>query len=436
LRSLQFDNLPLDAVVRFLDDQTRKLDPAKQGINFIINSRSNDPDGSSARLEPGDVSAVSIKILPALSNVRLADVLDAIVKVADNPIQYSIEDYGVVFAWKARGPVPIYTRLIKVNPNTFKQGLENVIGVPLPPAGGHRTNQELQELVRGFFQTIGVDLSPPKTVFFDEHQGTLLIHATLEDLDRIEEGVQMLNTPPPQVNIKTRFFVVPEELTGSVWNLLSPTNQPKEKASSMTAVLTPPQLSVFLKAMKSNSGIKYLNDCSVTTLSGRQVEVQVVDLTTIVTNVNPRALKAPGVSSRTEGGDGVYLEGQIAFGPTLDAVATAQLSNNQWKIQLNATASMTELSYYERTNHVRVYVDGKRQSVPFAQPHFRTRKIPASVIVYDGQALVLGSQMDQLPSGTGRPRTTGKRLFAIITPTIIDSAGNRLNGQADLPPHF
>jgi beta-lactamase regulating signal transducer with metallopeptidase domain len=426
---VQFDNLPLTAVVRFLTDQTRKLDPTQQGISFAIGARSINPDAGSARLELGDFSAVQIRILPALSDVRLVDVLDAIVKVADKPIQYSIEDYGVVFAWKAKESPPLYTRMIKVNPDIFSQGLESVLGGSLIRPGG---SQSKQELAREFFETMGVDLNPPKSAIFNEREGTLLIHGTLEDLDRIEAAVQVLNIAPPQVNIKVRFFEVPEEFAGPVWRLLNPTNQPADTASGLTAMLTPPKCSVFLKAMESNSGVKFLNECTVTTLSGRQVEVQFVDLKTIATNINPRALKPPGVSARPEGGGGVYLEGQIPFGPILDAVATAQLSSNQWKIQLNATASMTELSYYERTNHVRVYIDGKRQSVPFAQPHFRTRKIPGSAIVYDGQTLVLGTRTDEpLPStpSTGDKR---KRLLTVITPTIIDPAGNRLHGEADL----
>jgi hypothetical protein len=49
-------------------------------------------------VEAVDIRAISIKIEPALTNVRLVDALDAIVKVADRPIRYSITDYAVVFS--------------------------------------------------------------------------------------------------------------------------------------------------------------------------------------------------------------------------------------------------------------------------------------------------------------------------------------------------
>ncbi len=72
------------------------------------------------------MSTFTIKINPPLTDIRLADVLDAIVKVADRPIKYSIEDYAIVFSLKARETTPLYIRTFKVDPNTFYQGLQGV----------------------------------------------------------------------------------------------------------------------------------------------------------------------------------------------------------------------------------------------------------------------------------------------------------------------
>jgi Flp pilus assembly secretin CpaC len=68
-------------------------------------------------------------------------------------------------------------------------------------------------MVRQFFLTLGVDLNPPKMVFFNDREGTLMVHATLSDLDLIEQGVQVLNIEPAQVNIKTRFVEVTQNDT-------------------------------------------------------------------------------------------------------------------------------------------------------------------------------------------------------------------------------
>jgi len=416
LGRVEFDNLTLDAVVRLREVQTRKLGPEQQGIHFIISPESDNSDPGSTRSGPGDVAAVRIRILPALTDVRLADVLDAIVKVADKPIQYSVQGYTVVFALKSS--VPLYSRLIKVNPLTFEQGMESALEARANP-----------QLAREFFKTVGVDLDPPKSVLFNDREGTLLVHATLADLDRVEAVAQVLNIPPPQVNIKVRFFELPEEIASPLWRQLNPTTQPTDKAFSLMVGLTAPQWSVLRKSLESSSGVEFVNEASVTTLSGRQFEVQVVKLQTVATNLNPRALKPPGISSATEG---VYLEGQIPFGPILDAVATARLFDTKWEIQLSATASLTDVSYYERTNHVRVYVDGRWKSVPFAMPHLRSMKMPANAVIYDGQTLAIGSQTDEDPHGTERLGHRPKRLLAVITPTIIDSSGNQLRSEGKL----
>ena len=114
--TVSYDALPLGEVVLHLRDETKKRDPEKKGINFMINPNPpadsapavpRAPDGSplpAAPREPVDISSIAVKINPALTDVRLVDVLDAVVKVAERPIKYSVEDYGVVFS--LRGSVP------------------------------------------------------------------------------------------------------------------------------------------------------------------------------------------------------------------------------------------------------------------------------------------------------------------------------------------
>jgi hypothetical protein len=113
LDTVRYDGLPLGEVVINLRDEAKKRDPEKKGINFLMNQNMDPgeaatipvptvgPDGNLVpppAAEQVDLSAVAIKINPALTDVRLVDVLDAVVKVADRPIKYSVEDYGVVFS--------------------------------------------------------------------------------------------------------------------------------------------------------------------------------------------------------------------------------------------------------------------------------------------------------------------------------------------------
>lgn len=111
LDSIAIDALPLNEVVRILSDSVKKHDPSKTGINFMIDPSQPpggmnptpglaiDPTtGTPIAQEMVDIQSVSVRINPPLNNVRLSDVLDAIVRVADQPIKYIVTDYAVVFA--------------------------------------------------------------------------------------------------------------------------------------------------------------------------------------------------------------------------------------------------------------------------------------------------------------------------------------------------
>ena len=162
-----FDGLPLSEVIRNLSEQTKLRDPEKKGINFLINPNGDtsiptasagvnggpggfgvpgappgvntgatavdpatglpvNPNVTAGGGEAVDLNTVVIKINPALTDVRLADVLDAVCQVADHPIKYSIEDYAVVFSAKGAETPMLYSRHFRVDPNTFEQGLQSV----------------------------------------------------------------------------------------------------------------------------------------------------------------------------------------------------------------------------------------------------------------------------------------------------------------------
>ncbi len=141
LDTVSYDGLPLNEVLKQLSAQIRLRDPERKGINFLIN---NSPDGSSpppasanagsspnldpvtgflaapaATPEQPDAGSFIIKI-PNLTDVRLADVLDAIVLVSDHPLKYSIQDFAVVFS--ARSP-QLSTRTFKVDPEYILFGV-------------------------------------------------------------------------------------------------------------------------------------------------------------------------------------------------------------------------------------------------------------------------------------------------------------------------
>jgi type II secretory pathway component GspD/PulD (secretin)/tetratricopeptide (TPR) repeat protein len=309
---LSLDSIPLSGVIEQIDKTAKLRDPDKKGLNFIINNMVDPVAQAAPAIDPatglpvaaaapgaeGDITATTINLKPALRDLTLRQALDAITKVADRPIKYSVEEYAIVFSLRAAETPALHTRWFKIDPNTFLQGLQGVsafdfgqsqgggggggggggrggggggrgggggggrgggaggggqggqqtggaeyVGVSLagrqagiggvggaapaqprqpgqpavPTPGGAGVDrvtvvtptEQAGAIARQFFTTAGVDFTTPgKQLFFEDRSGHLMVRATLQDLDIIEQAVQVLNTAPPQITIEAKFAEV------------------------------------------------------------------------------------------------------------------------------------------------------------------------------------------------------------------------------------
>jgi beta-lactamase regulating signal transducer with metallopeptidase domain len=446
-----YDRLPLDELVRRLTEETKKRDPQGTGINFVIN-----PNSERVQMDPMtglvtnstapsfDVAAVQITIKPEMTGVRLADVLDAAVKTADKPIKYSIEDFAVVFSAASGQPVePLYTRTFRVDANGFYRALRERAGLQ---EDVKFTN--LWPAIRTLFTSVGVDLRPPKSIFYGDRKGTLLVRATLKELDAIQKVLQQLNYAPPQINIKTRMIALPEAVAQSLLAEFTVTNLITD--SGFSGLLAPSQADRLLKRCAASPGANLLTTPDVTTLSERQAQVQVVDIHSVVTGIRPEALTPPGITTTNiDPIAAVYQTEAMYFGPVIDLFP--RLTGDGYMIQLTVTSSVTGfLGYDPPTNSMTVHVNGKQQDVAVPVPRFRSQKITGNAAVLDGQTLLLARSFldeerlkDKVPvlgdiPGIGRlfrserKYTAKKTMFVFVTPTLIDPAGNRLHTDEEI----
>jgi Flp pilus assembly secretin CpaC/tetratricopeptide (TPR) repeat protein len=126
--------LPLSAVLRNLKAISITNDLEKTGINFLYNPHSGGSaagaaDDAAAGLTgaaPPDAETIQIKINPALDNLTLLELLNAICMEADKPINYSVVDLGVEFFVKPETMALMEERNFHVDPNTFVQGMGGV----------------------------------------------------------------------------------------------------------------------------------------------------------------------------------------------------------------------------------------------------------------------------------------------------------------------
>jgi len=225
LPEVNFDGLPLSEVVKYLSDECRKRDPEKQGVNFLLNPWPLNPQPSgpgpaaapidpttglplapSAPEEPVDVNQIGVKFTLPLRNVTLKDTLDAIAMMADRNIEYTIEDYAVVFSLKpkmmpAPGPVAeeLLVRTYKVDTNTFFAGLESAFGIKreLAPKGDSSSRSgRVQSALRDLLTQLGISMTPGKSIFYNDLTGVVMVRGTPEDQDIVGAAMQTLGGEP------------------------------------------------------------------------------------------------------------------------------------------------------------------------------------------------------------------------------------------------
>jgi type II secretory pathway component GspD/PulD (secretin) len=353
------------------------------------------------------------------------------------------------------------TRTFKVDPNTFYSGLQSLEAqnfVSADSSGGDHhdggglafvTNQtaNISLAARQFFTTLGLNLDPPKSIFFNDRLGVLFVRATGQDLDTVEKVVQVLTyTPPPQIHIKARFIEVPEdslEKLGNTLDLAFITNN----GATVPTLLAPQQTRTTLQTFGSKPGFVSLAEPEVTTLSDRQTQMRATEIISVMNGINPQARLSPGVSATN-----VLQITPLETGPVLDVIP--HLMADGYTFDLEVTASLTEFMGYDergKTNIATVYVEGRKQQVNIPMPQITTRELKTDVRVRDGQTVVLGggthetivqhkeqvSVAGSKPTGESRvreqaTRTVKKQLLVLITATLVDAGGNRIHSDDEM----
>jgi general secretion pathway protein D len=211
--------------------------------------------------------------------------------------------------------------------------------------------------------------------------------------------------------------------------------------------------------------VDLLSAPKVTTLSGRQAQISVLDLVTLVTDTDVD--QNQGSTAQTGAGGAVsqgavgstieYTLQSFPFGPTLDVIP--YVSADGYSIQMTLIPTITEFLGYDNPGQFvpqAQSVSGSTVGTPIRAvlplPHLRLRQVTTSCNVWDGQTVVLGGLIsedavkikDKVPvlgdlpyfgrlfraeSNTSRK----KNLVIFVTPRIIDPAGNPLHADEEMP---
>jgi len=256
-------------------------------------------------------------------------------------------------------------------------------------------------------------------------------------------------------------------LTSGVRNQLGVLNPIGTPAlATFSGILTDPQFRVVLKALEQRDGADLLSQGEVTTPSGRQAQVTVVDVRTVVTGVQANQTAAGGggaVVGGATGGGAVgstinYSVDILPFGPTLDVIP--YIDADGATIEMTIIPTITEFLGYDDPGgfnpQAQSIGSGSASSIPLTAllplPHFRLRQVVTSALVWDGQTVVLGGLLsedvtkikDKVPVLGDLPllgrffrsessSSHKKNLVIFVTPRIIDPSGNPFHSDDEMP---
>jgi len=236
--------------------------------------------------------------------------------------------------------------------------------------------------------------------------------------------------------------------------------------ATITGLMTDPQFRVVVRALEQRGALELMAAPRVTTLSGRQAQVQINDLRTIVTGVDLNQTSAGGGNQNLVGntGGGAAIGSQLnyitqitPFGPVLDVIP--YVAADGYTIELTLIPTFSEFIGYDDPGLFIPQIQGAAGSaigLPLTAqlplPRLRVRQVVTSAIVWDGQTVVLGGliaedirkQRDKVPFlgdipwigrlfRTESTAASKRNLVIFITPTIIDPAGNPVHTPDNLP---
>ncbi|MCP5524435.1 MAG: biopolymer transporter ExbD [Verrucomicrobiales bacterium] len=210
----------------------------------------------------------------------------------------------------------------------------------------------------------------------------------------------------------------------------------------VTGILSEAQYRTVLKALEARPGVDVLAAPRVTTLSGRQAQIQVVDLQTVVTGLDLDAVKEGKPVRVGTTNAPPFKTAQIPVGPTLDVIPIVDADGET--INLTLLPMLTEFIGYDDPGQFQALT--ANHAAPTPLPRFRIRQVATQVRIKDGQTVVLGGMparesrraANKVPTLGDLPvvgeffRSEGtqevrKNLLIFVTATLIDPAGNPIH---------
>lgn len=456
--------------------------------------------------EPAGMAGVG-SITLNLRRISLMEAIRYITEVAG--LRYRIERTAVVITPAGVADLSrVITRLYPVQPSFL-----DVVGerTDAAPAAGFGEFQEFGTRrapttragdVKQFFESAGVPFPVGTSITYNPTISQLIVANTPENLDRFERILSQLNIVPNQVEIEARFVEIAEEdmrelglqwlftdnyefamrqgggplggrervqidagqptrglrhfgstESGTVPTSVGMTADPNFIGNilSVSSILTNPELRVVLHALSQNGNVDVLSAPRVTTRSGMNATIEVVQELIYPTEfrqeISETEIFNPD-TGRTERRSFVNVTPENFETRKVGVIlnVTPTVGPDGYTIDLALAPEVAELTDWIQYGSVRL---GEVINIP--QPLFSSRNVTTSIVIWDGQTVVMGGLMrerlvsfnDKIPLLGDIPilgrlfRSEGQRsrkenLLIFVTARLVDPAGKPIH-QAGVP---
>jgi general secretion pathway protein D len=367
--------------------------------------------------------------------------------------------------------------------------------------------------VKQLFIDAGVPFPPGSSLVYNERTSTIIIRNTPENLEIFERVLAAYQFVPSQVEIEAKFVEISQadldELGfewklgnkifgsfdvegGSPSELFPPGSGPnpdnidtvttglrdstivqanavesllaaqgfgsvsavRNEVATIRGILTNPQFELIIKALSQKRSADILSAPKVTTISGAQAQIRVVQEFIYPTEFEPPQVVAAGGGATGGGAVGVTPSTPGAFktreiGVLLNVTPT--VGADGYTINLTLIPEVSEFLGFINYGGPLAVAAGNNVVTTFndiKQPLFSSRNLTTSIVIWDGQTVVLGGLIrediqkidDKVPflgdipvlGRLFRSKTTvrnKRNLLIFVTARLIDPAGNPIHRQ-------
>jgi len=213
---VNFEKLDIAAVIQFLQQKSKELDPDHQGINFVLRLRSDvappavGTTPAAAPAAPTDASAAAAAAVAAptihrevsitLENVPLSEILGYV--ISQTNLQYSVEDYAVYLRPSIDEGETLSVRTFLSPPNLFSSTLHVHVAATTDTAT--TTIQNVSVDAQKALGDKGIRFPAGASAIFLPGSSKLVVRDTPEQLDLISNLIDQLSKETPQVEIEAK----------------------------------------------------------------------------------------------------------------------------------------------------------------------------------------------------------------------------------------